>query len=463
MGIPALFEARGGINIGISIISGDGSPGGGRSDQAVVGSLYADLANGHVYTKKTSGSGGDKWVRTQNQDDLDAALLGLSWREPAKLRDGTLYADLVAAEAVVNLNPYEVDGVVVVEGDRILFDTITGSNKNVYYVTGTPGSGATLVEDGNDASKGDAIMIQDGTVAGRKYAYNGTSWVQQGAEERTEMGYMRSFIGKTGEGSETPDYLSNHTVTDGDTLEKAIGDLDAEVGAEVATSQSRTKGSIADQAVNLNIEALDDAIGADVTSTHQVIAADSVNENITALDASLGADVSGIESRTVGAISIQSVNLNIESLDDAIGSDVTSTKVVLAANSVNANISLLDNRLGDAKAETKAEAVTASTTLDSVLVDSVVVVEWTVHARSTVSSVNNWAGKILAIHNGTTVGDATIVDYNTFAGLKTGSAIPSLDFDVDLEGVGAAQSMRLRASSGQSVDICITRAILNQQ
>ena len=534
MGIPSLFTARAGIDIGIHVITGDGAPGdsGGRADSAVIGSIYLDQTSGEIHIKDQSGTGTDKWVRIQNQDDMDSMLAGLSWREPARLYDTTVYGaksitgettwvgstayaldDLVVpdaspnahcykcttagtsdvseptwptdgstvadgtsvwedqgliAELVVNLTPYEIDGVVVANGDRILFDNITGSDKNAYLVTGTPGSGATLVEDHIDGvtvqeTKGDALYVEEGSTAGRKYTYNGTDWVQQGAAERTELGYIRNFVGKTGEGSETPDYSSTNVVSDGDTLETASGKLDAEIGAAVATPHSRTAGPISDQAVNLNVEALDDAIGADVTSTNQVTAADTVNENLTALDLAVGDDVAGPASRTVGAVSAQDVNSNVEQLDTAIGPDVTSTKHVSAANDVNANISILDDVAGDAKTESKTDSVTTATTVDSVKVDDVLGAEWFVHARSTVTATNVWAGKILAIHNGTSGADATAVDYNTFAILKLGSAIPALDFECDLDGVGAAQVMRLRASSNEAADIRVTRSVLNVQ
>jgi hypothetical protein len=346
MGTASLFEVRGGVNIGAHLVSGDGAPGGagGRADDAVKGSLYLDETNGQMYMKKLAGTGTDKWVRVQSQDDLDNAILGQSWREPALIRDGTSYADLTAAETAMNTGT--IDGVSVVDESRILFDNITGEAKNVFIVVGTPGAGATLVEDSNAETQGDALYIQDGTDAGKQFAYNGTSWVLQGSASSTEIGYLQAFMGKSGNGSETPDYASTNVVTDGDSLEKGISDLDAEVGAGVATAQSRTAGPVSNQAINLNVEALDDAIGADVTSTNQATAGDSVNENITALDTAIGNDVAGAEARTVGAISVQDANANIEALDDAVGADVTSTKIAVTTNSVNANISALDNVLG---------------------------------------------------------------------------------------------------------------------
>ncbi|MBF0128261.1 MAG: hypothetical protein HQM02_13750, partial [Magnetococcales bacterium] len=301
MGTPSLFEVRSGININnANVLSGEGAPGGsgGYPDDAGRGSLYLDTTNGLFYYKKQTGTGSDKWVRVQGKDDMDAAMLGLSWREPARLYDASAYADLAATKTAVNAGT--IDGVTVVEGDRILFDNITGSNKNVFIVTGTPGSGATLVEDSNTASKGDALYIQDGTSAGKQYSFNGTVWVQQGASSSTEIAFLQAFVGKSGNGNELPNYPSNNVVTDGDSLEKAIGDLDGEIGSAVSGAAARTVGAISDQAVNRNVEALDDAIGPDVTSTYQVATSASVNANISALDATIGADVSGPANRTVG-------------------------------------------------------------------------------------------------------------------------------------------------------------------
>ena len=404
MGIPALFEVRTGISFGsANLLSGEGAPGvsGGLTDEAGRGSLYLDLTNGLFYGKKLAGSGSDKWVRLQGKDDLDAALLGQSWREPARLRDASTYADLAAAETAVNAGT--IDGVTLAEGDRLLFDNITGAAKNVFIVTGTPGSGATLVEDGNSASKGDAIFIQEGSDAGRQFVYNGTAWVQQGAASSTEIAALQAFIGKSGNGNEMPDYASTHVITDGDPLEKAIGDLDAEIGAPVASPVARSLpgGSISDQAVNRNLQAL----------------------------------------------------------DTALGSNPTSTRIISAANPVNANLSLLDDRLADARTESDAPGITTAVTLDSVPVDESLAVEWTVHARSVANPAKVWSGKILAVHDGTGATDATQAKHTAFAILKTGS-ISQLDFDVDLNGAGISQVLRLRVSSGEAADLRAVRSVV---
>lgn len=50
----------------------------------------------------------------------------------------------------------------------------------------------------------------------------------------TEAGYLRTFMGKTGAGSESPTYSSTNYVTQGVNLEVAIGELDADLGTAIA-------------------------------------------------------------------------------------------------------------------------------------------------------------------------------------------------------------------------------------
>ncbi|MEO5354917.1 MAG: hypothetical protein H7835_17115, partial [Magnetococcus sp. XQGC-1] len=171
------------------------------------------------------------WLRTQDSSDMATAMQGISWREPVKALDPTFYQDLEDAQDGVNAAT--VDGnVAVVAGDRILYVNIAGLNKNVYIVVGTPGSGATLVEDTNAASKGDSLYVNAGTSAGMTYNYNGTAWVQQGGASSTEIGFIKSFIGKSADGNETPTYQYEYNVTSGNTLEVAIDQLDNKLGSE---------------------------------------------------------------------------------------------------------------------------------------------------------------------------------------------------------------------------------------
>jgi hypothetical protein len=103
---------------------------------------------------------------------------------------------------------------------------------------------------------------------------------------------------------------------------------------------------------------------------------------------------------------------------------------------------------------TTALAVGSVTTLDSVLVDNVKASKWYVMARKTSNPSDVKASEIFALHNGTPAADATQVDDTEYAKLKKGASF-DLTVTVDINGTGAAQTMRLRAASTEvgGVDI----------
>jgi hypothetical protein len=78
-------------------------------------------------------------------------------------------------------------------------------------------------------TNGDAVYVESGSDAGTRQTYNGSAWVQSDQSQLDEAGFIRAFVGKTGTGSETPSYSSQVYITDGETLETAIGALDAQV------------------------------------------------------------------------------------------------------------------------------------------------------------------------------------------------------------------------------------------
>lgn len=249
----SMFQVKKGLSLdGLSqVMQGSGVPGAaGDSSLAPKGSLYLDVANGSIFVKKTAGVGTDKWLRTQDSSDMSAAMQGISWREPVKVHDTTAYANLAAAETAMNTGT--LDGQSIVANDRILFDNITGSTKNVFIVTGTPGSSATLVEDANTLTKGDTTYVNAGTDAGKTLNYNGTVWVQSQAASSTEIAYIKTFIGKSADGNETPNYSSNNIVVDGTSLETAIGALDDKVGDVPNRGLLIASSSVADNLVYLN-------------------------------------------------------------------------------------------------------------------------------------------------------------------------------------------------------------------
>jgi len=218
----------------------------------------------------------------------------------------------------------------------------------------------TSILNGNvDPSAGGGVVANAGSMYQRntagadggelwlKYGDADTEWVlfaASGGVVGSEDAFQNTYMGKTagGSGNENPTYSSTNIVSG--SLTTAIGALDAEIGAAVS-GNTRTVGAVSDQAVNSNIEALDDAIGTDaqLASTETISTANSVNQNLSALDAEIGNAVSG-NTRTVGAISDQDVNSNLEALDDAIGTDaqMANQNIIDDANSIYSNLSLLD-------------------------------------------------------------------------------------------------------------------------
>jgi len=236
------------INSGVSWTTGSGDP---TADE-VIGSFYTE-DDGTLWQKRSAGSGTANWCRQATEEFVNNVIDGRVWRDPVIVKEDGVFANLAAAEAQLNGGAPEFEGVAISDTDRILFTAITGENANVFIVNGTPGSGATLVEDTNLATDGDALWVEQGTTnADRMYAFNGTAWVQFGGGDQTELAFIRAFIGKAAAGSETPNYSSNNFVTDTDSLETAIGDLDAQLfttqtdldTAEAEILEARTETSL---------------------------------------------------------------------------------------------------------------------------------------------------------------------------------------------------------------------------
>jgi len=139
------------------------------------------------------------------------AFVDSSWREPATVVDSSVWANIASVEAELNDigTPGNIGGLssnLFINGDRILLTNLTVGDNNVYIVNGTPGSGATLVEDTNLATAGDVVYIIEGTGAGSLWSYNGVTWVTSGSGSATEEADIRAFIGKDAIGAETPNY-----------------------------------------------------------------------------------------------------------------------------------------------------------------------------------------------------------------------------------------------------------------
>ncbi len=226
-------------NENVQMITATGAPGTSGDSQTVgVGSIYMDAASGDFYKKNTAGAGAANWDRMATLGDIGT---GISWREPSRVKDDNVFANLAAAETELNDTgtPGNIGGVdsdQFVDGDRILFTAITGEAKNIFIVTGTPGSGATLVEDANTATAGDATFITEGTSAGFTFVFNGTDWILIGQGALTEVGFIQAFIGKPTDGNVLPQYTSNNHIADNDSLTVALGKIDDVLGAAITVT-----------------------------------------------------------------------------------------------------------------------------------------------------------------------------------------------------------------------------------
>lgn len=462
-----------GIGYGLEFDSGAvvfdivGVPTGTAKENAAPAGSIAFSSNGSTYRKKTAGAGADKWVEDASKEYVDSVVTGQSWREPALVRDGSTYADLAAAETAVNTGT--IDGVTVDSGDRILFTGITGSAKNVFIVTGTPGAGATLVEDTNSATNGDALYIQSGTDAGKQFSYNGSIWVQSGASSLTELGFVRAFIGKDAEGNELPTYTNTNYISNGNSLELAIGTLDGQVFTN-ASAISSLSGAISSVQSELNATqtSLGTAINANGTfagysGTNYLNAAISMTDADIKLDTAIGnlnANFSNLQTE-VNAIE---TSLGTQVNSDGTWNGFTGTNYLNTATSNTHALTLLDTQTANnASAITTLQGLankvfsalnTNSATLAALLVDSIGSATFEIRFRDvTTGDVEVWS--VVAGHNGHSGADATAVTHVENVKLKIGNKVAGLTVNVVLSGAGAGQTMNLTFSATNLCDVFV--------
>lgn len=434
----SMFRVSRGLELdeAAQFLTGSGVPGtGGDTDTAQRGSYYTDITTGAFYVKNASGTGTDKWAQLATQSYVQNYLTsGTSWREPVAVADVTststtdIKTDLDADDLI--------QGVTVIVGMRILGTNVTG-NKNVFVVDGVSGNW-TLTEDVNTETSGDTVYVYDGTDAGKTYQYNGTNWVWINSADATEDGYIRTFIGKSGAGSETPGYSSTNIVVNGSSLETAIGALDAEDGYQNVfigktagvnlPTYTTNNFVINNDSLETAISKLDTEIGANVVNGTVILAANKVNANISAIDTEIG-----------------SINSYLGKIVGDGTPSYSSSEFVTDATAINVAISDLDAALANVALQVIANGITTITTIDTVTGGELA--EWDVRIVDAGNPLNVYAAKVLATHNGTTV------DFTKFAVLKLGSNIPGLNITVDLSG----SDLLLRVASTISVNVVSRR------
>jgi len=417
-------------------LTGSGAPGaGGDTAAAPRGSYFTDTSTGALYMKVSSGTGTDKWSQLATQSYVqNLSASGTSWREPVAVVDS---ASATTGAIITDLNADDlIQGVAVTVGMRILGAAVTG-NKNVFVVGGSTGAW-TLTEDANAESQGDTVYVDAGTDAGKTYQYNGTNWVWINSADSSELGYIRTFIGKNGAGSETPTYSSTTVVTNSESLESAIGKLDAEAayqntfmgktaGNDTPTYSSNnftTNGASLETAIG----GLDAEFGPNVVNGTVILAANTVNANITALDTEMGS-IESYLGKTVGTSA----------------PSYSSVTVVTQGSAVNTAISALDAAADLVSHKSTVGGVTTITTIDTIA--GALVAEWDIRCVDAADSTKVYAAKVFATQNGVTA------DFSKFAVLKLGAVITGLSITVDLSG-GA---LRLRVASTDQVDVVARR------
>lgn len=253
-----------------------------------------------------------------------------------------------------------------------------------------------------------------------------------------EDGYQNTFMGKTTTGEELPDYTEGNHVADDDTLLAAIDKLDMYLGAN-PTANSRTNNPIvADGDVNANIEALDDAIGADSELTPVT--------------------------RTNGPLSLSnSIFGNLEALDTVIGpdSDMDSNVNIDVSQSIYKNLAALDANYDDRapyKLKTGNTDADPAVAFDTILCNAtnglLIGVEWLVTVRSYATPANITTFKIVAVME---PASTHTLEYTQYAITKVGADIAGLTVDVVFDGTFANVLLMIGATA--NIDVTFTRNV----
>lgn len=127
-----------------------------------------------------------------------------------------------------------------------------------------------------------------------------TAWMLISSTTSTEDPNQNAYTGKTGLGSELPQYGTPKVVANNDTLVAAIGKLDQKFG-DAPSAETRTNNPISGTGtVQNNIDKLDAAIGGDLASTNYAKNNQTVGQNLSALDSQTKANSDAISALQTG-------------------------------------------------------------------------------------------------------------------------------------------------------------------
>ncbi len=254
------FGIEKGLEIdGRAIIVGTGAPGAGDSATVPVGSIYVQ-DTGVLWAKITSGSGVDKWAKQASESSVTSIVNALGVRKAVRVATvAALPAHTASGSGVGKTLTMNAVGIVTVDGeavtaangwavgDRMLVRSEATSHPDhgIYTVTTLSDVTTALVltratdaDESSEMTDGQFVVVGEGTQAGKAFVLTtdnpitidstALEYARFGADVDAELSAIQSFIGKS-PGSDTPDYSSNTYVTDGSSLETAIGALDAQL------------------------------------------------------------------------------------------------------------------------------------------------------------------------------------------------------------------------------------------
>lgn len=454
------------------MLTGSGAPGGdaGDQDDAPIGSIFlrtdATASISAVYQKIASANALSDWVQSASKDYVDAAVAGLSWREPVLVLDATSYLDLAAAVTAANSGD-TVDAVTIVDTDRLLFTNFggvatiatqdetdfngAGSNGTFAGGTGHNNSDVITMSDGSTIT---VDLVSGGVVTEFTVLTNSTDPFLTGATltQSSTTGSGVSFAITTGTNNEVAFAVDNNNVyivSGGTGNWTFTEDTNAATDGDALLVQ---EGTSADQQWIY-----------DGNSWVQIAGAGSQLE-LGHIRDFIGKTGAGSETPTYSSAVVVAQNSNLETaigaLDAAIGNRTyTEDNFVTDGETLTASIDALDIAIAaiNALVPSQTTGITSATTVDTVLVDEVQATKWFVTVFDEGDTDQKLAVEIFAANDGTASGDATFVDFNVVSKLKLNGNISGLDFDVVLNGTAGAQTMGLEVTSGDTVTVNATR------
>lgn len=412
---------------GVHHLFGSGAPGSQtQENDAEVGSIYNDtVAPGHLHRKKAAGSGTDKWIRLADYDDI----IGQKWRSEKVIAITSTAAptegatiDLVATPLGGDETPFLVGSDFTV-GDYILFgaggtevlgqvSAIDGDEIDITYI-GFPALSARdtfivkyYLLDAGDAQEKQAIVFYDGSV-----------YVKLGDVNWDFATGINLSAGYT-PGSGNP--------TSADTVESAIQKIDGNVDAVNSLT------GIAQGATNLG------------TFTGDII---SDNTNIKTALQELETDLDAVQA--LSGVADAAVTLGT----------FTGDYVIPDSQTIKQALQALETHAERGFYEKAVTSLTAIQTVDSVKVDDVSAVEWTVMYELASDPSRRITEKVIALHDGTPGADATATDFNQYSVIRKGTAF-NRTLDVDVNGTGPAQVMRLRVTATGAINVRTERRVI---